>query len=319
MSIRPLINWIKSWFGDESTGNVTSRSMLTTAPFWYGINKISGNVGTLPLNVMHHKDRVREKARDHAAYSLLKLEPNELQTPIVFKQTLTKDAISWGNGRAFIDRSDSDLPIQLIPLQPDRTFTCLIKGKKWHYSYPEFDNSQCYSVGGLLEQMKKNPNGIVMMEDKDVLHIQGFGDGICGYSLFQYARQSLQISLGADKRAARQMQKGFAGKVMLEAPPGMFRDEKEANEFIDNYNKEHGTDGKGKEVGLLIEGIKANVLQMSNKDAEFIEQRKFQRQEAALWLMLESILGDDKSVSYNSEEQKQLAYLKNCLGTWLGS
>lgn len=315
--IRPLIDWVNSLFGSEDAGRVSSKSMLTNAPFWYGINKISGNLGTLPLNLMYHKGRDRKKAVDHSAYQLLKLRPNELQTPVVFKQSLTKDVICWGNGRAYIDRSSSGLPLSLIPLQPDRTFTTLIEGKKWHYSYPEFDNSFCSSVDNLLSQMKKNPNGVVMMPDKDVLHIQGFGNGLCGYSLFEYARQSLQISLGADKRSARQMQKGFAGKVMLEAPENMFREEGKAKEFLEDYVKKHGTDGEGQEVGLLIEGIKANVLQMSNRDAEFIEQRKFQRQEAALWLMLESILGDDESVSYNSEEQKQLAYLKHCLDTYL--
>jgi hypothetical protein len=56
---------------------------------------------------------------------------------------------------------------------------------------------------------------------------------------------------------------------------------------------------------------------MSNSDSQFIEQRKFQRQDAALVFMLEHILGDDSSVSYNSLEQKNLAYLQNCLASWL--
>ena len=76
-------------------------------------------------------------------------------------------------------------------------------------------------------------------------------------------------------------------------------------------------DAKAEKVGLLRNGVKANVLQMSNRDAQFVDQMIFQRQEAALWLMLESILGDDTSQSYNTEEQKSLAYLKHCLANWL--
>ncbi|MCA9130905.1 MAG: phage portal protein, partial [Planctomycetales bacterium] len=53
------------------------------------------------------------------------------------------------------------------------------------------------------------------------------------------------------------------------------------------------------------------------RDAEMTDNRKFQRQDAALWLGLEQILGDDSSVSYNSLEQKNLAYLMNCLNRWL--
>jgi len=52
-------------------------------------------------------------------------------------------------------------------------------------------------------------------------------------------------------------------------------------------------------------------------DAGDAREPQFQRQDAALWLGLEQILGDDTSVSYNSLEQKNLAYLMNCLNKWL--
>jgi hypothetical protein len=48
-----------------------------------------------------------------------------------------------------------------------------------------------------------------------------------------------------------------------------------------------------------------------------IEQRAFSRQDIALLFGLESILGDNASVSYNSLEQKKLAYLLDTLMRWL--
>src|SRR5690606_35701299 len=65
------------------------------------------------------------------------------------------------------------------------------------------------------------------------------------------------------------------------------------------------------------EGVKANVMAMSNRDAEFVSTLMYMRQEEALRFMLENILGDDSSVSYNSLEQKNLAYMQNCLNPWL--
>ena len=56
---------------------------------------------------------------------------------------------------------------------------------------------------------------------------------------------------------------------------------------------------------------------MSASDSQWVEQRLFQRQEVTLLFLLEQILGDDSSVSYNSLEQKNLAYLSNCLMRWL--
>jgi len=267
--------------------------------------------------VIDHRGGTREKAKDHWAYRLLRKRPNAYQTPIVFKQTETAKALLWGNSRSYIHRAG--MQSELIPLRPDATITAMVDGEKWHLTKPDLDDRFGGTMGQLIEIMKANQQGLVVLADKDVLHIPGFGDGVNGYSLFTVARQSLEISLGADSRSARQMTKGFAGKVVLEAPEDspMFRDQKKAEEFLADWKKRHSSDGDAEEVALLRGGVKANVLQMSNRDAEFLGIQQFQRQEAALWLCLESILGDDTSVSYNSEEQKQLAYLKNCLAPWL--
>jgi hypothetical protein len=58
-------------------------------------------------------------------------------------------------------------------------------------------------------------------------------------------------------------------------------------------------------------------MAMNNQDAQFLQSRAFSRQDVALIFLLESIMGDDSSVSYNSLEQKHLAYLSNCLMRWL--
>jgi hypothetical protein len=105
--------------------------------------------------------------------------------------------------------------------------------------------------------------------------------------------------------------------MLLEAPAGVFRQEKDAKEFIDNFNSVHSGSRNPDKAGLLREGIKANVVSMSGADAQVIENRRYARQDAALWFLIESILGDDSSVSYNTLEQKNLAYLANCLGTWM--
>ena len=302
--------------GGRKRVKVNAKTTIGNAPFWYGINRISGNIGTLPLNVLRNLEPGSRKEKSHLAYRLLRQRPNRYQTPFVFKQTETSRAILWGNSRSYIHRDGNRS--ELIPLRPEATITGMVNGEKWHCTLPNINDHVC-GIPHLLEEMKNNPRGAVMIADKDCLHIQGFGNGVSGYSLFEVARQSLEVSIGAEKRSSTQMTRGFAGKIMLEAPENsaMFRDQQQAEEFLKEFKEKHGADGAADEIGLLRGGVKASVMQMSNRDSEFIALRKFQRQEAALWLMLESILGDDNSVSYNSEEQKQLAYLKNCLSNWL--
>jgi len=161
------------------------------------------------------------------------------------------------------------------------------------------------------------PEDLIWLRDEDVWHIPGLGfDGIEGKSLISLAKQSWGIGLDSEKHVAKQQKKGYAGGLMLEAPAGAFRSQKDAEEFLAHFKKAHeGTDNAGT-IGLLREGIKANVMAMSNTDAQFIEQRKFQREDTALWFVMQSILGDSSGNSYASLEQKNLAYRMECLAPW---
>jgi len=96
------------------------------------------------------------------------------------------------------------------------------------------------------------------------------------------------------------------------------QDEEEAQLFLKSFRESYARKNKGEVAGMLREGIKAvDVTRMSNVDAQFIEQRKFNRQDVMLIFGLQHIPGDNSSVSYNSLEQKQLAYLASCLSRWL--
>lgn len=297
--------------GDSDSG-VTAGNAITYAPVYYGVRKISSHIGMLPCNLLLETEEETSVQRDHPSYSLMRRRPNGYQTPSQWKQQLMTHAILWGNGRSFIYRVNNR-PKELLPLMPDRTITYLVDGEKFHVSKPVRDDRI-----DLLTDLRDNPNDSIVVSDEDVIHIPGFSfDGVEGKSLIQMASQSWGIGKSAESRSLKQLSKGYAGGLMLEAPAGVFRREEDAKEFLENFRKQHDGDSNAGKTGLLREGIKANVLQMSNSDAQFLEQRKFQRQEAALWLMLEQILGDDSSVSYNSLEQKNLAYLMNCLGPWL--
>lgn len=298
-------SWFVDWIrGSESDSGVSvnGKSILTWAPMWYGINKISGHVAQLPCDLREQtSEGVSRQVDTHPSYWLMNYQPNEMMGPSVFRETMMHHALAWGNGRAAINRNDRRDPAELIPLLPDRTNTITVNGEKWH--------------------VHRNPETgeITKIRDNDVLHICGFGfDGIQGFSLIEFARNSIGMGLAAEKHVNRHFKNGAAPSLVLEAPPGMFRNEQDAREFLRNWNDYYqGVDNSNK-TGLLREGMKATSLAgMSGRDAQWLEERVFQRQEAALWLLLEQILGDGSSVSYNSLEQKNLGYLVNCLMRWL--
>lgn len=305
-----LIGWL---FGDdyEQDQFMTATRALSYAPVWNCVSRITGAFSVMPLNIHREQGRKKTIQKQHSSYDLFRWRPNAFQTPSVFKQQMMCHALLWGNARSYIVRNGSR-PTELIPLLPDSTATMMINGQKWHGTIADPESRLRLYRGETLR-----PEDVIWLADSDVWHIPGLGfDGLEGKSLISLAKQSWGIGLDAEKHVARQQKKGYAGGLMLEAPTGALRNQKDAEEFLEQFKKNHeGADNAGT-IGLLREGIKANVMAMNNSDAQFIEQRKFNREDAALWFVMQSILGDSSGNSYASLEQKNLAQRMECLAPW---
>lgn len=305
-----LIGWL---FGDdyEQDQYMTATRALSYAPVWNCVSRITGAFSVMPLNIHREQGKNKTIQPRHSSYDLFRWRPNAYQTPAVFKQQMICHALLWGNARSFI-RKDGTRPVELIPLLPDSTWTFLYQGEKVHGTVVDADARL-----RLFRGDKMKAEDYIFLDDSEVWHIPGLGfDGVEGKSLIGLAKQSWGIGLDAEKHVAKQQKKGYAGGLMLEAPTGAFRSQKDAEEFLAHFKKSHeGAENAGT-IGMLREGITANVMAMSNSDAQFIEQRKFQREDAALWFVMQSILGDSSGNSYASLEQKNLAYRMECLAPW---
>jgi HK97 family phage portal protein len=296
----------------NKTESMSADRALTYMPVWHCVRKITGAFVIMPLNVHRVNGREKSVQETHPVQQLTRWRPNAYQTPAKWKEQMICHALLWGNARSYI-RRENGVPVELIPLMPDRTATMLVNGLKVHATLLERDDRV-----SLFQDMANNKEQVFYFADNEVWHVPGLGfDGIEGKSLISIAAQSWGIGLNAEKQIATQQRKGYAGGLMLEVPEGRLRQEGEAKAFLENFREWHeGADNTGK-VGMLREGIKANVLAMSNSDAQFLEQRRFQREEAALAFLLDGILGDSSNASYNSLEQRTLAYRQNCLAPFI--
>lgn len=320
-SLKHLAAWLlEAIQGKDGKTLVTPESMLTYPPVWYAVNKICGHIGQLPM-VLHRRlpSGGAMPAKEHPAYALLKSRPNSWQTPVIFKELLSCHALIWGNGYAYIAKSGGK-PAELLPLYPGSTAAYMIDGRKYFVHVPLDDDPilQYRKPDAKINVEHGHTGNHITLEDAEVFHIPGLGfDGLAGKALWKVASESVGIGISSDKRIRTGFEKGFKSAMLLEAPETAFRREEEAKAFIDDFNKYHTGSENADRVGLLTRGVKANVTAMNSQESQMVEHRRYQRQDAALWFLLESILGDDSSVSYNSLEQKNLAYLSNCLMRWL--
>lgn len=318
------LKWLfGGWGGEPKKVRVNAYSMMGSAAVWYCLNKISGDVGKMPLEPRRTlpDGRGSEPMTSHPSWKIFRDEANAFQTSDVFKEQLMGHALGWGNGRAAIIRDNRGAVSELLPLMPDRSWIRIVEGEKFHLTTPTIWDDLSYPV---YEMNRIDQTGVigphtVVLPDRDVLHIQGFGtNGYSGMSIGNYvARESIGIELRAQRYQNRGLDKGFAASLMLEDSANVFRNEDEAKKFLDNFNEAYGGQDKAKQAALIRQGVKAHVLNMSNKDAEFIEQRRFNRQDMMLWFGMQHIPGDSSATSYNSLEQKQREYLASTLDKWL--
>jgi len=303
---------VSGWY--DAIERLTYHQTIAVPPVFFALNKICEDAGQLPLLIMKTTRSGDDIDMDHPGYQLLMEQPNEIQPPSTFKQQMTSHAIMYGNGRAAIIRDGSGMPIELLPMMPDRTWTLLHKGRKYHVTKPEKNDEMDLLMG---QQRRKDDQGLIAFPDEDVIHISGFShNGVEGIGLVQIADHTFSVGYNAQKHYDGQLKKGFRGKLFVEAPPGRFRDYEDAKKFIEEFNETEGGSANSYKASLLREGMKVNAVNMSNADAQFEAMGKFNRQDIGMLFGLESMPGDGSPKSYNSLEQYNLMYGR-ALDRWL--
>lgn len=298
----PLSNpaeWlIEGLGGGPSTSGMTinRKTALTYSPFWRGVTLISTDIGKLPLTLFRRlPGGGKERAVEHPAYRLARWKPHPLITAFYFRQTITSHVLIKGNGYAFIVRAGNGDPTELIVLDPDVTFPVR-----------ERETGVVSYVTTVNGEMRK-------MAFENVLHIKGLGfDGLQGYSVVEFAKDSLGLGMGAQKYGAVYFRNNARPNVVLEHPGTL---KPEARELL-RKSWEHmhqGLDNQHR-VAVLWQGMKANVLSTEPKKSQLVETRKHEIIETANWFGVPAHkLGDTTSTSFASLQEENQSYLDDAL------
>ena len=289
-------------FETDSGIRVDSEKALTLSWVWQAVNIIANDVGKLPLILYDRRNPDdRRRAIAHPAYNLVKRRPNAFMSAKTFRATLTAHALLRGNGLALIVRDGRGVPLELLPLNPNKTRV-------------EFNGSTPFYI----TKFGDDPADVTLAAT-DVLHIKGLGfDGIWGYDVITLARNSFGLGLATEKHGARYYKNNARPSVVLETDASI--DKEQAEQILASWSDMHRGVENAHETALLSGGMKANAISMSNENAQWIESRKFQRSDVASWFCLPPHkLGDSDKASYSSLEQENRSYIDNTLTNWLSA
>ncbi len=286
--------WLVDYFGGATSASgvkVSVESALALPAVWSSVNVIAGHMGQIPMEVRRRVPGGSEVAPNVPAHKLLNVAPNDVQSAFTFRQTLQAHALLWGNGRALILRNAVGQPVELIILQPSNTYTVMVDGEKWHCTYFEPNYIEDGSVPN-YDNPRDPRTSTYKFPDRDVLHIPGLGwNGLWGYKLLSVAKNVFGLDDAGIQSAAYMFRNNGRPNLILEAPRGTLTTYKEAEEFLTWFRHAHeGIDNTAK-TGLLREGITAKPLPMDAADAQYLESRRFSREDISLLLGTEYLMG----------------------------
>lgn len=280
--------------------SVTPWTALNYSAVWNAVTLIASQVASLPFMVYRRRgDDERERANTHPAYKLLHDAPNPMTSPIVFWETLTAHALTWGNGYAEVEFDRASRPIALWNLTPDRV-------------EPVFEN------GTLGYRYQRPSGGQTVLPPSDVLHVPGLGfDGLKGYSVVTMARKAIGLGMAAEGFGASFFGNSAIPGLVLTHPNTLTE---EAQDRLKRswYEKHQGPD-RAQGLSVLEEGMKVEKIGVPPDDAQFLETREFQVVEIARWFnlpphKLKHKVGERPG---GNLESSQIEFLTDTLRPWL--
>lgn len=262
--------WLGDWYGARMTSageRIGPAQALGHCPVWQATNIIAGDLGQLPFRVMKRTGERCAEVTGHPVEWVLNHEPNEVQTPSVFKETLMTWALLWGNGCAWIDRDELGRVRSLIPLAP------------WRLRVTQ-DPEATHGFGYMLVYSTLEGRQIGLLPS-DVIHIRGLAtDGVWGRSAIDVACEVLGLGIAAREHAANTLRNGGRPSGVLETGYESI-DDAARTKLRAEWLKVHGGPRGAHTPAILPNLMKYVPIGMSNTDAQLLELMRLDREQVA--------------------------------------
>lgn len=287
------LHQVRAWTAGRSVLDSRSVPMLLSTVYRC-VDLISDSIAVLPLKTYRiDGDGFKEEAKEHPAYYVLDMEPNEDMTRFVFFKTLMTSVLLTGNGYAYIERDGLDVE-QLVYIPSGAVQIVWITDRQ-----------------GVLRKRYKVTGFAELVEPRDMIHVLNFSyDGINGISTLEHARQTLSIATSAEESAKGFYDSGgqLSGVLTVEGA----RLSKEQKDQIYKTWRERTDPVMGTPNGIaVLEGnMKYQPISISPSDSQLLESRQFNVVDICRFFSVSPVKAFDLSKSsYSTVEATQLQYL----------
>ena len=279
---------------------VSPENALRLAAVYACVRILSETMASLPFVMYRTRpDGGKDRVKDHWLYTLLAKRPNPYQNAFEWREMLQGHLVLRGNAYNRIASNARGEITQLHPIHPDRIRIEILPSGDYRYR-----------VTDRLGQESVLPRG-------EIWHLRGLSsDGLLGLSPIDLARESLGMALAAQDYGARFFAndaKPSGGWIEF---PGSFKDSEAKKVFRESYQNAQSGANRGK-VRVLENGMKFHEVGVTNKDAQFLELRKFQITDIArLFRVPPHMIADLDRATFSNIEQQSLEFVMHTMTPW---
>ena len=273
---------------------VSSDSAMRLSAVFRAVQLLSSHMAMFPVSF--YEAGTRKRIARHPLLALLNKRPNRFQNAFEWRQMLQGHLELRGNAYCEISANGRGQITELTPRHPDRVKVEMLPNGDYRYVVTDPDGT------------KRNvPRG-------SMWHLRGLSsNGITGISVIECARESFGAGLAAQQYGSRFFAndaKPTGGWVEM---PGMFKD-KEARQIFRDTMQQMQTGMNRHKIMVLDQGMKYHEVGVTNKDAQFLESRKFSVSDIARWFGVPPHkLGDLDRATFSNIEQQSLEYIQDAL------
>lgn len=253
--------------GERAAGvTVNETTAMSASAVFACVRNLAEDEAKLPfLTYEKLEPRGKKRRTDLPVYKLLHDEPNPEMTAFSFREAMTASAALYGGGLAEIERTNDGTPLALWPIEP------------WRW--------RAERVGPRGRELVYRIDGRDVLPARDVLHIKGFGiNGLVGYMVAQVGRESLGLTLAAQRFAANYYANGTRVSGIL-THPARLSPEGQKN-LGTSFDKKYSGVENSHGTPVLEEGVTWTKVSADADEAQMLEARQFQVEDVARWLRM---------------------------------
>ncbi len=278
---------------------VTPETALRLTAVFACVKILSETVGSLPLILYRRKPNGdKKRVTDHWLYRLIRVEPNDEQTPKEFFEMMQHHLTLRGNAFAEIIWNNRSEAEQLRPIHPNRVMVQRLQNRAIRYTVTD-------PVGG----------GQRIIPEDNMFHIRSMSsDGLIGLSPIQAAMESLGVAIATEKYGGSFYRNGTIGDILKHPNKLSDKAHKRLKEWI---AEQHGSAEQAHKKMILEEGMEIVRSSVTPEEAQFLKTRKFTVNEIArLYRIPPHMLADLEKASFNNMEQMALEFIMYTMMPW---